>query len=163
MFRTFSGRKNQSLHSSFLRLSDFISFFSNCIQVYVCVCVCICVYFCATSQHIILALQNQRKSLPAQHLDENRSKEQRHFFCFPLLSVQTTLLHMHGYNAFDTKPHQLNQSYPCERVQMFQFFFSVYLQMGDAERWQMLSARRLKHECELIWIDVIPEEINAFF
>lgn len=27
----------------------------------------------------------------------------------------------------------------------------------------MLSARRLKRECELIWIDVIPGEINAFF
>lgn len=33
----------------------------------------------------------------------------------------------------------------------------------DTEQWQMLSACRLKRECKLIRIDVIPGEINEFF
>lgn len=44
---------------------------------------------------------------------------------------------------------------------MFPFFFCAPPNR-DIGR-QMLSAHRLQHECKLIWIDVIPGEINAFF
>lgn len=54
---------------------------------------------------------------------------------------------------------------PTWKVQMFPFLFFLcdIPPNWDTEQQQTLPAHRLGQECKLIWIDVIPGEINAFF
>lgn len=57
----------------------------------------------------------------------------------------------------------------CERMRGASAAVSIsFLPVPTAPNWnaewqQALPARRLEQECKLIWIDVIPGEINAFF
>lgn len=158
MFRAFVGRKNQSLHNSFLHVSfQFLSSFFYLTMQW-CVYLCVSISVVHPEQNVLL--YKSKIVITCVTLDEKENKEQRHFlFCFlpPCASANAQMY----YICVKVSQAQSIWHIRVKGCRCFHFF--TIPPNKDTKRWQMLSTRRLKHECEVIWIDVIPGEINAFF
>lgn len=134
MFITFGSGKNQSLHSSFLRLIWFL-FFSA--ELHSTMCVFLRRIPCRI--RLLYKPKKVRTCLPS----ENRNDANTFSVCFTPLRAEKPVMHMHLCGTFDAKPEHFG--IPVKRCIFFSF------------------ARRLKRERKLIWIDAISAEINAFF
>lgn len=177
MFRAFGRGTNQRALAVPFSMCIWFAFFfspllSNCIQPFV-FFLCQHALPCVHRRQNRLALQTKKKVRALCAISVKTETKNKH------LSVLVSLLHCaECWEYFGERALMWHISNKDERAQsiwranmkrcrIFFFFlfpfFLVHLQTGTPSSDKCFPRTVLKRECKLIWIDVIPGEINARF